>query len=75
MTIAVLPDTWMFVNKEKRPRENMNDVLRRVFKELEDLRAEKIKFAERNIIENRIDKILGNDKENEMFGVVGGNNE
>jgi hypothetical protein len=59
LPISVYPDTWKLVNGEKKPRESMDDVLCRVFKELDEFRIEKIRQAEKDIIDERLEKILG----------------
>jgi hypothetical protein len=57
MSLYIYPDTWRLVNSEKNPRESMDDVLQRVFKELDELRMNVIQQAEKDIIQERLDAI------------------
>jgi hypothetical protein len=57
MNLAVYPETWQIVNREKLPAETFDGVLRRVFKELNEFRMNVITQAEKDIIQERLDVI------------------
>jgi len=51
MPLYIYPDTWRLVNQEKYPRECMDDVIQRVFKEWKKLCDSEDAFTEDEILE------------------------